>query len=101
MKSYAEVVAADRRLVILRLLVEARGEAGESVLEKGLNLLGHRVGVTRDSVREDLRFLGDRDLVMVEFFQDKVMIAKITRRGVACAKGDIVVDGVAEPSIGV
>lgn len=101
MSSYAEVLAADRRLVILRLLVEARGESGESALEKGLHMLGHRTGVTRDSLRADLRWLADCDLVVTEFYQGRVMIAKITRRGVACASGHIKVEGVAEPSIGV
>ena len=100
MKSYAEVVAADRRLVMLRLLIEARGEAGESVLEKGLGMIGHRTGVTRDVVREDLRFMAERDLVKIDFFQDKVMIATITRRGVDCAGGKVTVEGVAEPSLG-
>lgn len=100
MNSFAEHMAADRRLVLLRLLVEARGEAGESVLEKGLHLLGHRTNVTRELVREDLRFLADCDCVQIEYFQGKVMIARITRRGVDCTKGAIEIPGVAQPSIG-
>lgn len=100
MSTFLDHMAADRRLVILRLLIEARGEAGESVLEKGLHMLGHRAGVTRDQVRADLRYLAERDAIVIEFFQDKVMIAAITRRGADCANGHVVIDGVAQPAIG-
>lgn len=100
MDGYAEVLAADRRLALLRLLVEAGGEAGESVLEKGLHMLGHRAGVDRDQVRQDLRDLEDRDCLVIEFFEDKVMIAAITRRGVSAANGVIEVKGVAKPAMG-
>lgn len=86
--------------MILRLLVEARGTAGESVLEKGLKALGHRVGVDRDAVRADLEFLKTVGCVTTEYFNDRVVIAVITHRGVACAEGNIIVEGVAEPSIG-
>jgi predicted ArsR family transcriptional regulator len=100
MTGFADFLSQDRRLAILRLLVEARGSCGESVLEKGLWALGHRVGVDRDAVRADLRFLETAGCVEIEFFQDKVMVATLTRRGEACAKGNITVDGVAEPAIG-
>ena len=70
------------------------------MLEKGLKALGHRVGVDRDVVREDLEFLKTAGCVVTEYFADKVVVAEITRRGVACAEGNIIVEGVAEPSIG-
>lgn len=98
---YAEVLAADRRLALLRLLVESRGEAGESALQKGLQLLGHRVGVTRDVVRAELRELAERSCLELSYFQgDKVMIATLTNRGYDAAAGDIEVDGVAQPTRG-
>ena len=99
--NFAEHLAKDRRLVILRLLVEARGEAGESALEKGLRMYGHRVGVDRDVVRAELRFLVEAECVVTQVLDDRVMVATITKRGVACAEGNIVVPGVAEPSIGI
>lgn len=98
---FHDFLAEDRRLAVLRLLVECRGSASESVIQKGLRALGHRVGVDRDIVRGDFRFLEDAGLCVIEFFQDKVMIAEISRRGVAVADGQITVEGVAEPSIGV
>lgn len=100
MSDYREILSADRRLAILRLLVEAGGEAGESVLEKALHMLGHRAGVDRDQVRQDLRELETRDCVKVELFNDVVMVAAITRRGVSVAEGIISVEGVAKPAMG-
>lgn len=101
MSKFADFLAHDRRLAILRLLVEARGEASESVIEKGLNALGHRVGVDRDVVRQEFTFLETAGCVKTEWFGDRVQIAKITKRGVAAQDGKITVDGVAEPSMGV
>ena len=100
MEGYAEILAADRRLVILRLLVEAGGESGESALEKGLHMLGHRTGVDRDQLRRDLRHLEDLGCVEIEFFDAKVMIGAITRRGVSVAEGKVTVGGVAKPAMG-
>ncbi|WP_374569673.1 hypothetical protein [Phenylobacterium sp.] len=105
MNSFAEHLAADRRLVILRLLVEARGEAGESALEKGLLMLGHRAGVDRQAVLDDLALLADeeRECVVLDRYDGAggtVTIAAITKRGVAVAEGRISVKGVASPSLG-
>lgn len=97
---FSDFLAQDRRLALLKLLIEARGEAGESVLERGLKALGHRVGVDRDAVRNDLSMLAEVGCVVVDYFDDRIQIAAITKRGVACAEGRITVDGVAEPSMG-
>jgi hypothetical protein len=101
-RGFAEHLAADRRLVILRLLVEAHGELGESSIEKGLLMYGHRAGVDRETVRADLVFLAEpeRGCLVTEIADGKVMIAAITKRGVACAEGRIYVEGVAAPALG-
>jgi hypothetical protein len=104
-RGFAEHLAADRRLALLRLLVEANGEAGESALEKGLLMLGHRAGVDRDAVLADLAFLADdaRGCVVLDQFggaKGVVTIAAITKRGVAVSEGRIVVAGVAAPALG-
>lgn len=98
--SYAELLAEDRRLAMLRLLVESDGSANESVLQSGLELLGHHAGLTREAVRKDLEFLNDRGLVRLEWFGDKVAVAHIKRRGVEVAEGRERVAGVKRPSIG-
>jgi hypothetical protein len=97
---FADALAEDRRLAILKLLVEADGAANESVLRDGLRMLGHTSGLTFDAVRADLQFLADRALVRLEFFQDKIAIAHLSRRGVDVANGATIVEGVKRPSIG-
>jgi len=98
---FAEALAQDRRLVILKLVAEAGGTANESVLRQGLELLGHTAGVTHETVRDELRFLEETGCVKVEWFEDRVAVARITKRGVDCAEGRIRVEGVKRPSIGV
>lgn len=92
-------LAEDRRLVILRLLKEAGGSANDSILEVGLQQLGHRRGLTREVVRRELEWLQQRRLVGLEMFRDVVMVASITARGVSVADGHEVVAGVKQPSI--
>ena len=99
-QSYAQLVAADRRLCILRLLVEARGSSNESVLQKALEALGHLAEMSRDYVRDQLRFLETAGLVRIDYYNDRVMVAHILERGAAVARGSISCDGVAEPSFG-
>jgi hypothetical protein len=100
MTAYAEALAANRRLCILKLLVEARGSSNESVLQLGLEQLGHRAGLDRPYVREQLRFLETAGCIRIEFFQDKVMVAYLTERGASVASGVIPCDGVAAPGFG-
>lgn len=100
MNAFAQALTANRRLCLLRLLVEARGTSNESVLQLGLQQLGHRMGVDRPYVREQLRFLETAGCLKIEFFQDKVMVAQLTERGASVASGAIACDGVAEPGFG-
>lgn len=95
---FAQVLAADRRLAILRLLVEARGEAGESSLEKGLHMWGFRTHLTREVVRRDLEELAELRCLRIELVAGKTMIATITDHGRAAARGAIDVPGVSSPS---
>ena len=101
MSGFHDFIAEDRRLVILRFLKDVGGHANESVIETALKKFGHRVGVTRDVVREDLRFLKGADCVVTEIVEGQVMVASVTRRGVSAAYGHIRVDGVKSPSVGV
>ena len=99
--SYRDRVEADRRLIILRLLIENGGAASESVLERGLIDLGERIEMDRTTVRRFLTELELKTCILVDLFQDKVMVANITKYGVAVAEGRMTVDGVAKPSMGV
>jgi DNA-binding transcriptional ArsR family regulator len=100
MSGFDQVLAEDRRLAMLRLLVEANGEANESVLYTGLEMLGHRTELTRANVRSDLKYLEERGLVTLSWFGDKVCIAKISERGVEVSEGRTRVEGVKKPKIG-
>lgn len=98
--SYKDLVDADRRLVILDLLMQGGGMGNEKVLETGLEQLGHRVGLDRASVRAHLKFLETTGCVTVDLFRDTIMVATITERGAKAQKGNITVDGVATPTPG-
>lgn len=97
--NYADYVVEDRRLVLLRLLDEAHGSANESVLHTGLQLLGHRRGVTREVVHADLHWLAERHLLTVEYFAEKVIVATLSARGRNVARGDEIVAGVKKPDL--
>lgn len=99
--TYAEVLAEDRRLAILKLLAESGGSGNESVLRTGLEMLGHTAELTRDNVRKDILFLNECGLVVMEWFSDKIVVCKITKRGVDVANGRERVEGVKKPSVGV
>lgn len=99
--TFAERVAADRRLALLRMLVEGGGGANESVIERNFLALGERTGIDRAVVRQFIRDLEKTDCVVVSMYMDRVMVADITKRGVAVAEGRISVDGVSKPSLGV
>lgn len=98
--SYAEHLAAERRLAVLQLLVEDRGQSNEQVLERALLAMGHSAGMTRAYVRALLTFLETVGCVTIEFFRDQLMVAKITDRGQAVARGSIDVAGIASPQLG-
>lgn len=98
-KNYLEFQTKDRRLVILRLLKDCGGSANDRVLQKGLDQLGHG-RTSRDTLRDDLRFLLNIDLLKQDIVGD-VIVCQITIRGLDVAEGRLKVDGVDSPSIGV
>ena len=100
MTTYAEEILADRRLVMLRLLLEDEGCANDKVLEVGLRAVGHRVNVDRDYVRDQMAWLNEARCIRIEYAKDRVMVAHLTDRGAAVARGDLRVEGIARPSFG-
>lgn len=99
MTEFEKQLQADRRLCILRLLKEAGGSANDSILRAGLESLGH-VKLSREKVREDLRFLIGAGLLCDEFLGE-IQVVNITKRGVEVAEGRLVVSGIKRPSIGI
>jgi predicted transcriptional regulator len=100
MKKFAELLSEDRRLVILQLIQEAGGSANESVLRQGLEQTGNTAELTYHKVRDELRFLEEAGCVRLSWYGDKIAVAHITKRGVDCVAGQIKIEGVKKPSLG-
>jgi Fe2+ or Zn2+ uptake regulation protein len=92
--SLRDLLEEDRRLVILRSLVEIGGEANESILNDCLDAYGHRV--SRDQVRTLITWLAEQGLIIVETV-GSYMVASLTGRGQDAAEGRATVPGVKKP----
>jgi len=89
-----DLLDADQRLVILRSLVDAGGEANESILQDCLDVYGHRV--SRDQVRTHISWLSEQGLVEIETV-GTYMVANLTGRGQDVSEGRASVPGVKKP----
>lgn len=98
-KEYLDHLSANRRLALLRLLVDTGGSANESVIHQSLELLGFR-RTARDTIRDDIRFLEENGSIKTNWY-GTVQVCDITKRGVDIADGRIQVEGVKPPSIGI
>ncbi len=92
--SLRDLLEEDRRLVILRSLVDVGGEANESILNDCLDAYGHRV--SRDQVRAQLAWLQEQGVVTIETV-GSYMVASLTGRGQDAAEGRCVVPGIKKP----
>lgn len=95
--SFAEHIAASRRLALLRLIARASG-GNESVLAAGIRQLGFpRISVAE--TRDDLRWLEARGLILLEWVE-ALAVAKPTQRGLDAAAGrGPEIEGLERPSI--
>lgn len=95
MIAYNELIDADRRLVMLRVLVEDAGYSqNEYVIQTCLEALGHNV--SQDRLRTDLAWLAEQGLITVETVAN-VRVARLTGRGADVAEGRTTVPGVKRP----
>jgi len=93
--SFADVVMADIRLVILKALAEDQGYSmNESVLQEILGMFGHTC--SRDRVKTELRWLEEQGLITLNEVVG-TLVAKVTGRGVDVSTGAARVDGVKRP----
>jgi DNA-binding GntR family transcriptional regulator len=92
---FSELMDADQRLVILRMLAEDGDYShNEFVLQDALALMGHHI--SRDKLRTHLAWLEEQGLVRIEDVSG-VKVAKLTARGADTAAGRAVVPGVKRP----
>ncbi|ELO0986300.1 ArsR family transcriptional regulator [Citrobacter freundii] len=89
-----DILTEDRRLVILRSLMDCNNEANESILNDCLDAYGHNV--SRDVVRTQINWLQEQGLVTVEDLHG-FYIVTITGRGQDVAEGRTRVPGVKKP----
>lgn len=95
--NFAEHVAEDRRLVILRILDGAPGySANDSVLQSALDQFAHVV--SRDVVLADIAWLEEAGLITAETVGARTRVAKLTPRGHDVATGRARHPGVKRPA---
>lgn len=98
MSNFAELMAADRRLAILRFLSEdADYSLNTSILQDCLAAIGH--GVSRDQVATDCAWLEEQGLVALDQVGN-VSVVKLSSRGADVASGRGRVPGVKRPQPG-
>ncbi|HIA2901758.1 TPA: ArsR family transcriptional regulator [Escherichia coli] len=89
-----DILTQDRRLVILRSLMDCNNEANESILQDCLDAYGHNV--SRDVVRGQIDWLAEQQLVTVENLRGFYVVT-LTSRGQDVAEGRTRVSGVKRP----
>jgi len=96
--SYSEIITADMRLVILRVLEQdASYSHNEYVLQSALGGLGHTISA--DRLHTELRWLEEQQLITIDN-SSGVFVAKLTNRGADAALGRARIDGIARPRPG-
>jgi hypothetical protein len=97
--SLAEVLAADRRLVMLQALAEAeRYHLNELVLRQALAHIGH--DASREMVRADIGFLSEHGLARQEEIDGgQLWLVTLSEEGLRVARGKAH-PGVARPGPG-
>lgn len=91
-----DILTEDRRLVILRSLMDCNNEANESILNDCLDAYGHNV--SRDLVRTLIDWLQEQGLVSVESLSGFYVVT-LTGRGQDVAEGRARVSGVKKPRV--
>lgn len=95
MTSYKDMVTADLRLTVLRLLAATDGyELSGSLLRMALEDYAHRVGI--DRLKGQLAWLEEQGLLAVRE-TGGVAFARLSPRGLDVAAGRARVPGVARP----
>lgn len=93
--NFGDLLAADRRLVLLRLLAEAPGySANAYLLHSAVAAFGHHVSA--DLLRAELHWSAEQGLIALEALGD-TEIATLSERGLDVATGRATHPGVKRP----
>ena len=93
--NYCELVSADARLVILRMLAQDPGYShNEYVLSAALASYGHKL--SKDRIRTELAWLDEQQLIHLEDVSG-VKVARLSSRGADVAAGTATCPGVKRP----
>lgn len=93
--SFADLVNADIRLVILMSLAQAAGYcSNEYILHRFIEISGHKI--PRDQMLTQLAWLKEQSLVTLQ--DGGVLVATLTARGLDAAEGRATIPGVQRPS---
>lgn len=96
MSAYGDLIAASRRLTVLRALAGAPdGRMNERDILDNLDLFGHRVA--REEVRALLDWLEDAGAVRLSRPVETLVVAQITARGQDHVDSRLRIEGVAVP----
>lgn len=98
--NFAEFQAQDRRLAILRALLEAaQYRINSLLLQRYLEAVGH--AVSKDRLAQDLAWLAEQGLVKLEAADAAgLQVAELLPRGQDVAQGRATVPGVQRPAPG-
>lgn len=91
---FAQLIAKDIRLVMLRSMAEDGNSLNESMLHTILEMFGHNI--SRDRVRTEMRWLQEQGLVTIDQVAG-ILVGRLTGRGADVAEGRCKIDGVKTP----
>lgn len=98
----ADIMAADRRLCVLRFLFEDRDYTlNDSLLQEALQLVGH--ALSRDQLRGELAWLAEQGLLTTrnqDLGGKTITLAELSERGADVACGRATHPGVKRPAPG-
>lgn len=95
MSKYADYLAEDMRLVMLRILNEMPAySSNSSILGNVLGRFGHHP--SRDHITTQLHWLAEQNLISIEDVSG-VLVCRLTERGQDVATGRTTVPGVKKP----
>lgn len=95
---YNAALDAERRLALLKLILEDGGKSNERSLFIALRAIGQGVMLEQSGVRQLLLDLEQRMCVTTDLYNDTLLVAAITDRGRLVVAGDLEVDGIAPAS---